>query len=114
MSKDALVYVYHMLEAINNIESFMVGLSEQNFYKNKMAQDAVIRNLEIIGEAAKHISKTVRNKYPEIEWKRIAGLRDILIHEYFGVDLEKVWNVSKGRLPELKRKMSKIIADTAL
>lgn len=109
MTKDSKVYMRHMLEAIESIESYINNISENNFYKNKMIQDAVVRNLEIIGEAAKNVVKLTRDKYPDIEWKRIAGLRDVLIHEYFGVDIEKVWRIVEGRLPDLKKKLRRIV-----
>ena len=110
MSKDQKAYLYHMIEAIGNIESYVDGLSEQDFYESKIVQDAVIRNLEIIGEAAKQVSKAIKDKHPGIEWKQIAGLRDILIHEYFGVDIEKVWRIVQNRLLELKKKLIKIVS----
>lgn len=109
MSKDYLPYFLHILEAISNIEGYTSGMTEAAFLKNKLVQDGVVRNLEIIGEAAKNIPLNVRDKYRDIEWKKIAGMRDILIHEYFGVDLERVWKVLKKRMPSLKRGIAKII-----
>ncbi len=103
------VYLLHILDAINNIEEFTKGCSKEKFIKAKIIQDSVIRNLEIIGEAAKHVSASVRKKYASIEWKRIAGMRDILIHEYFGVDIDRVWQVLKVRLPELKEGINNIL-----
>jgi uncharacterized protein with HEPN domain len=93
MSKEQLVYIYHMLDAIKAIRSYTKGMGEAAFLKNKMAQDAVIRNLEILGEAAKRVAPSVRAAHLSIEWKKISGMRDILIHEYLGVDLEKIWLV---------------------
>ena len=71
-----------------------------------MAIDATVRNLEVIGEAVKRIPEHVKNKHPDVEWKKIAGLRDILIHEYFGVDLEVVWDIIRNKLPEFKKEIS--------
>ncbi len=102
-------YLLHILDAIKNIEKFTKGCSKEKFMKAKIIQDSVIRNLEIIGEAAKHVPASVRKKYDSIEWKRIAGMRDILIHEYFGVDLDRVWQVLKVRLPELKEGINNIL-----
>ncbi len=107
------VYLLHILDAIKNIEEFTKGCSKEKFIKAKIIQDSVIRNLEIIGEAAKHVPASVRKKYSSIEWKRIAGMRDILIHEYFGVDLDRVWQVLKVRLPELKEGINNILSNEA-
>jgi uncharacterized protein with HEPN domain len=102
-------YLLHILDAIKNIEDFTKRCSKEKFIEAKMIQDSVIRNLEIIGEAAKHVPASVRKEYASIEWKRIAGMRDILIHEYFGVDLDRVWQVMKVRLPELKEGINNIL-----
>lgn len=82
MSKDYKVYFLHILDSIANIEKYTEGLNKKKFFENKVVQDAVIRNLEIIGEATKNIPTDVKEKYHHIEWKKIAGMRDILIHDY--------------------------------
>ena len=79
---------------------------------NKMIQDAVIRNLEIIGEATKKLTPYLKDRRPEVPWNRIAGMRDVLIHDYFEVDLQIVWDVVKNRLPELKEHIESLIAET--
>ena len=109
MSKEFLVYVRHMIDAIKKIESYTKEMDSQKFLNNKMVQDAVMRNLEIMGEAAKRVPSSIRSQYPSIEWKKIAGLRDILIHEYLGVDVEKVWGVVENRLTSLKKNLTKVI-----
>jgi uncharacterized protein with HEPN domain len=111
MSRDYTVYLLHILDAITIIESYAAELTEDSFRQNRLIQDGVIRNLEIIGEATKKLPKRLTNKYPDIEWKKMAGMRDVLIHDYFGVDLERVWGVVRNRLPDLKENITKILAD---
>lgn len=93
-------FVRHILAAIERIEAYTINCSETDFMNNFMIQDAVMRNLEIIGEASKKISGEIKNSTPEIPWRQIAGMRDKLIHDYFGVDLVAVWSVVEIDLPE--------------
>ncbi len=109
MKKDVKIFLRHILESINRIEDFMKGVSREKFLKSNITQDAVIRRFEIIGEATKNIPRNFREKYPEIPWKRMAGLRDVLIHKYFGVDLNLTFKIAKKDLPELKEKILKIL-----
>ena len=87
MKKDELIYINHILDCIDKIQNYTDKINKDEFLNKPIIQDAVIRNLEIIGEATKHLTQEFRSKYPEIEWKKIAGMRDKLIHDYIGVDL---------------------------
>lgn len=109
MSKDIKVYLEDILESISQIEKYTKKIAQNKFNKNVQLQDAVLRRLEIIGEAVKNIPEDFRNLYPKIPWKKIAGMRDILIHEYSGVDLKRVWKVVKEDLIDLKKNISEII-----
>ena len=83
----------------------------EDFSNNELIQDGVIRNLEIIREAVKNLPDDIKKDYPEVEWRKIAGLRDILIHAYFGVDLEIIWDIVKNKVPELKEMVRKILSN---
>ncbi len=111
MRKDDLVFLRHMLDAINLIEEYLRDRDYDEFRNNRMLQDAVIREIEIIGEATKNLSTGFRNKHSNIPWRQIAGMRDKLIHAYFGVDIEAVWDTIMKDIPSLKEKLQKIVKE---
>jgi uncharacterized protein with HEPN domain len=100
--REIVDYLADILESIGEIEEFLHGMTYDNFASDKKTINAVIRSLEVIGEATKHIPASFRIKHPEIPWSRMAGMRDVLIHDYMGVDLMTVWKVTQERLPVIK------------
>ena len=111
MARDEFLYLRHVLDAINTIEEYLQGVDEEHFKATRLLQDGTIREIEIIGEAVKNVSKDIRKSYPEVPWQDIAGMRDKLIHGSFGVDIEKVWDSAKEDLPVLKEQVKGILKD---
>lgn len=111
MKKDPVVFIEHILECIERIEEYVRGVTKAKFLQLVQLQDAVLRRIEIMGEAAKNIPEDIKDKYTDIPWKQMKGMRDILIHEYFGVDLELTWRVVSKDIPELKKKILKLRED---
>lgn len=112
MSKrDVRLFLNDMLEAINKVERYTAGLSFEGFASNEMVIDALTRNLEVIGEAAKHIPENLRAKYSTIDWKKVTGFRDIAIHAYFDVDLGIVWTIATQQLLDLKQLVIQMLQD---
>ncbi|MDZ4725866.1 MAG: DUF86 domain-containing protein [Leptospira sp.] len=100
--KNDQLYLAHILQSVNRILEYIAGISETDFDANYLVQDAVIRQLEIIGEATKRLSDELRTANPQIPWKDMAGMRDVLIHDYLNVDLNIVWKTAKQYIPPLK------------
>ncbi len=108
--KDDRLYLHHMLERCHRITRF-IAPGKEAFQQSEVLQDAVIRNVEVIGEAAKRVSAEARGHLPQLDWKAICGMRDVLIHDYIGVDLDEVWNVASSRIPELQAALEQFLGD---
>ncbi len=109
MKKNPTLFLEHILECIALIEEYTRDVTPENFMQSVKTQDMVIRRLEIIGEAVRNIPENIKKTYNNIPWRSIAGMRDKLIHEYFGVDLKLTWNVVVNELPVLKKNITEIL-----
>jgi uncharacterized protein with HEPN domain len=111
MPRPCKLYLEDILESTSKIGDYTKGMDISSFSSNSMAFDAVLRNLEIVGEATKKIPRRIRTQYPQIEWKKIAGLRDIIIHEYFGVNKKILWEIVTQKIPVLEKQILMILQD---
>ena len=111
MKRNYKMRIQDILDRIESIESYIKDKTEDDFYLDRLLQDAILRCLEIIGEAAKNIPEDIRSKYPNLPWKKMAGLRDVVIHDYSEVVEERVWNTITIELPKTKKLINKIKKD---
>ncbi|MGQ9627081.1 MAG: HepT-like ribonuclease domain-containing protein [Anaerolineae bacterium] len=109
MRKDDTVYLWHILDAIGQIEDYLKGVSEGQFLQNRLLQDGVVRQLEIIGEDSRNLSGEFQKEHPEVPWRQIIALRNRIIHAYFTVNLQIVWEVARDDLPSLKQQVKRIL-----
>ncbi|MBN2374847.1 MAG: DUF86 domain-containing protein [Sedimentisphaerales bacterium] len=100
--KDDRLYLIHVTECIERIESYMSGVDREEFLQTPLVQDAVIRNLQVLAESTQRLSESAKKARPEIDWYKISGLRNILVHDYLGIDIDTVWNILERDLPQLK------------
>ncbi|NUO80973.1 DUF86 domain-containing protein [candidate division KSB1 bacterium] len=111
MKRESRLFLQDILEAAQHIEQFVAGFEYLQFQNDDKTSSAVIRKLEIIGEATKQIPDTIKTKYPEIKWKEIMGMRDRLIHGYFGVDYSLVWDTTQTDIPKLITEISRVLRE---
>jgi uncharacterized protein with HEPN domain len=108
VSRDWQLYLEDMRVCCDKVLDYTRGLELPDFLANAMMYDAVVRNLEILGEAAKNIPDEIRRQHPQVEWRKIAGLRDVLAHAYFGLEDETLWDIVQSKLPELRLQLQQI------
>lgn len=114
MPRNYNLYLADMLEASGRVLSYVDALQYKELLDDRMRLDAIVRNLEIIGEAASKIPDEIRGKYPHVEWRKIANFRNVLAHEYFGIDYEIMWNIIQQKIPVLCQQLHSIVSSEAI
>lgn len=109
MNKDPIIFLHHVLESIEAIEKYSEGFTEKQFLRSPVIQDAIIRRLEIIGEAAKNLPESFREKHSDIEWSKAMATRNIIVHDYVNVDLKIIWKTTKKSLPRFKKQIKNLL-----
>ena len=107
--RDDKLYLIHMNECISRIEEYASG-GRNEFFADKKTQDAVLRNLQLLAESSKRLAENLKEQHPEVDWKGIAGIRNVLVHDYPGVNLARVWEIVEADLPDLKERIRSILA----
>jgi len=108
--KDDKLYLIHISECIGRIESYIEGKSKQDFLDSELIQDAVVRNLQTLAESTQRLSDDAKERQGGVDWFKIAGFRNVLVHDYLGIDIERVWNILEKELPELKETIQQMLA----
>jgi uncharacterized protein with HEPN domain len=111
MKRDSTLYLSDIIENMDDAAKFLGALRFEDFVKDKKTTNAVVRSIEIIGEATKHISEEIRSKRPDVPWKNMAGMRDRCIHDYLAIDFEMVWNVVKNDVPRIRPLVQSLLAE---
>lgn len=109
MKKDPKILLLDILDSIEKIEEYTKNISEDKFFNDPQIQDAVVRRIGIIGEAVKNLPAPLRNKHPYIPWKKIAGTRDVIIHDYSGIDIDLVWEIANKDILKLKKQITELL-----
>ncbi len=109
MRRSYLLYLEDILDSTKNIHNYIGALSFEDLVRDRMRVDAIVRNLEIIGEASSKIAQEIRDKYPFIEWRKISDFRNVLVHEYFEINYKIFWDIIKNKLPELQKGIQTIL-----
>jgi len=109
MSRNEIMYLQDIAQSCEKVFRYTQGLSQADLIREEKTYDAVVRNLEIVGEAAKHIPDELRKQLPNIEWRKVAGLRDMLAHAYFGIDDDILWDVIQNKVPQLSKAINEFL-----